>query len=142
MAEIMQVINVTSSTLSLTLKQHAQAIVTMNRAAGFTVTLPASSGSGAAYKIYVGTTLTGNGVIQVANATDILTGVVALATDIAGVTVNTTATDDTLTMSGSTTGGVKGSWVELIDVTTGLWAIRGNIIATGSEATPFSAAVS
>ena len=44
-------------------------------------------------------------------------------------------------MSGSTTGGVKGSWVKVTDVTSGIWMLEGFLISTGSEATPFSAAV-
>jgi hypothetical protein len=45
-------------------------------------------------------------------------------------------------MSGSTTGGVRGSLVELQDVASGIWMVRGSLVSTGSEATPFSAAVS
>lgn len=49
---------------------------------------------------------------------------------------------DTITMSGSTTGGVRGSMVELQDVASGIWMVRGSLVSTGAEATPFSAAVS
>ena len=59
-----------------------------------------------------------------------------------GITCPTAADSDTITMSGSTTGGVRGSMVELQDVASGIWMVRGSLVSTGAEATPFSAAVS
>jgi hypothetical protein len=53
----------------------------------------------------------------------------------------TSATTDTITMNGSTTGGVVGSWVKMKDVATGFWRLEGGLVCTGTEATPFSAAV-
>jgi hypothetical protein len=49
---------------------------------------------------------------------------------------------DTITFNGSTTGGIKGDRVELIDIATDTWFV--NVISSGtsSEATPFSATVS
>jgi hypothetical protein len=44
-------------------------------------------------------------------------------------------------MNGSTTGGVIGSRVEFQDIATGIWSVRGALVSTGAEATPFSAAV-
>lgn len=135
-------INVTSATLTLDYSDHNETVVTVNRAAGTTITLPASVGEGAKYKVFVGTTISSNSlIIQVANATDIMQGAVGVTTDIAGVVCPTTATSDTITMSGSTTGGVKGSYVVLEDVSAGIWLVSGDLISTGTEATPFSAAV-
>jgi hypothetical protein len=45
-------------------------------------------------------------------------------------------------MNGSTTGGLLGSRVVLTDVASTKWAVSGGLISTGTEATPFSAAVS
>lgn len=136
-------INVTSATLTLDYNDHNETVVTVNRAAGSTITLPASTGEGHTFKIFVGTTISSNSlVIQVANATDILAGVIGLTTDIAGTVLPTASTTDTITMNGSTTGGVKGSYVELSDVSSGVWKLSGSLICTGTEATPFSAAVS
>lgn len=133
---------VTAST-TLSRDVHAGATVVVNAAAGATITLPASTGKGDEYTVFVGTTITSNNlIIKVANATDIMQGVVGVATDIAGVTCPTAATSDTITMSGSTTGGVKGSYVILTDVASGVWEVAGNLISTGTEATPFSATVS
>lgn len=134
-----------AATASLTLNRdtHEGNVLIGNAAAGMTVTLPASTGKGDVYKILVGTTITSNNfIIQVANATDVLMGAVGLTTDIAGSVMPTAATSDTITMNGTTKGGVKGSYVEVKDVTTGFWLLSGNLICTGAEADPFSAAVS
>lgn len=133
--------NVTTATATVAAASHAGRVTRLNRAAGITVTLPAATGSQDEYEFLVETTATGNHVIQVANATDVMTGVLSVTTDAAGVTIPTAATSDTITMSGSTTGGVKGSRVKLKDVASGLWAVSGALISTGAEATPFSAAV-
>jgi fructose-specific component phosphotransferase system IIB-like protein len=70
-----------------------------------------------------------------------------------GVVIGTAETDDsvngweaasdsdTITMDGSTTGGIVGDRVELVDVAENVWAVNGIIQQTGTEATPFSAAV-
>lgn len=138
-----QPINVTASTLTVDRDTHAGAVVTVNRAAGCTITLPASAGKGDEYIFYCGTTITSNSLkIQVANGTDTLAGGVSISTDIAGVTMLCGGTDDTITMSGSTTGGVAGSWVKVTDVASGKWMVNGFLASTGTEATPFSAAVS
>lgn len=137
------VVTVTDSTLTARVDAHAGVPVILNRAAGITVTLPAASGSGAAFEFIIGTTVSSNStIIQVASASDVMAGAVAVATDIAGVTCPTTSTSDTITMNGSTTGGVRGSRVKLIDIASGVWSVSGELVSTGTEATPFSAAVS
>lgn len=133
-------IAITAST-TLT-RSHAEAPVVVNAAAGLTVTLPASTGKGAIYIVVVGTTVTSNSVIiKVANSTDIMQGGLDVSSDIAGVTCPTTTTSDTITMNGTTTGGIKGSTVVLRDVASGVWAVTGSLVASGVEATPFSATV-
>jgi len=47
--------------------------------------------------------------------------------------------DDTVTLNGTTTGGVDiGDWIEFEDITATAWAVRGFITQSGTEATPFS----
>lgn len=135
------IVEVTAATLAITAGGHAGQTIVSNLAATQTFTLPAATGSGNVYTIFVATTKTGNLVIQV-TTTDTMAGAVAVTTDAAGVVIPTASTSDTITMNGSTTGGVKGSWVELQDVATGLWRVGGMLVSTGVEATPFSAAVS
>lgn len=140
----MQPINVTSATLTLTKEAHSGTVITVNRAAGSTLTLPASAGDGSIFEIFVGTTITSNNlIVQVANSSDIMSGVAWQAAD-GGSTSNaweTGASDDTITMDGSTKGGIKGDRIVLKDVSANVWAVSIFGAATGTEATPFSAAV-
>lgn len=131
----------TASTLAVTAGAFAGITIVSNLAATQTATLPAATGSGNVYRFFVKTTKTGNLVIQVASSSDIILGAVGMATDAAGVTIPTAATSDTITMNGSTTGGLLGSQVVLQDVASGVWAVSGFIVSSGAEATPFSAAV-
>ena len=123
----------------------AGTILTVNAAAGLTLTLPAAAGTGRSYTIVMGTTVTSNSVIvQVANASDTMTGLALSAAD-GGNSVNgweTAGTSDTITLDGSTTGGIKGDKIELIDCAENLWSVVIHSSSTATEATPFSAAVS
>lgn len=114
-------------------------------ASGATVTLPASSGNGDKYRFYVHTTVTSNSAkIQVANATDVMTGMILTCQDSADTVVGWEAasTSDTITLNGTTTGGLRGDYIEIEDAVSGFWLVHGRTAATGTEATPFSAAVS
>ncbi len=123
---------------------HVGTTVVVNAAAGLTLTLPAAYGSGKEFEIVIGTTVTSNSVaVKVANASDTMTGVCMNAAD-GGDTVvafETAASSDTITMNGSTTGGIKGDRIRLKDVATNLWSVTVIGSATGTEATPFSATV-
>lgn len=117
----------------------------VNAAAGLTLTLPAAAGTGRSYEIIIGTTVTSNDVIvAVANASDVMTGVCMLGQDSADTVVlfETASTSDTITMNGSTKGGIKGDRVYLRDIAANLWYVSMIGSATSTEATPFSAAVS
>jgi hypothetical protein len=113
-------------------------------AAGATVTLPASAGSGDRYRFHVHTTITSNSAkVQVANSTDVMQGSI-LTNSGADNTISgweTASTSDTITLNGTTTGGLKGDYIELEDVATGFWRVTGITSGTGTLATPFSAAV-
>ena len=133
-------------TASTTLKTwHAGTTLAVDAAAGLTLTLPAALGTGYEYDIVIATTVTSNDVVvQVANATDVMAGVCMNAADGGNTLVafETASTSDTITMDGSTTGGIKGDRIKLKDVASGLWSVQIIGSATGTEATPFSAAVS
>lgn len=138
----------TLSDASLTLTQaaHAGKDIILTIAATQTITLPAATGTGDRYRIVVGVTATGDKVIQVANATDEFAGVVyQVDTDTGDALVAYPAVDadgyDTVTLNGSTTGGLAGDVIEIIDAAAGRFAIVGHTNATGVVATPLSAAV-
>lgn len=141
MAYVMQPIEITGST-TLDRETHANTVVVHNAAGGGTITLPASTGGGDTYEIVVHTTVTSSLIIAVANATDEMRGGVSISTDIAGVTFLVSDNDDTITMNGSTTGGLSGSRVRLTDYKAGFWNVEGFLASSGAEADPFSAAVS
>lgn len=129
---------------ALTADLHSEKPIVMSAAAGQALTLPASTGSGAHFELIVGTTITSNtSTIKVANATDVMAGYAIQSQD-AGATVQmfeTAASSDTITMDGSTTGGIIGDRIELVDIKPGFWAVRMTAAGTGAEATPFSATV-
>lgn len=138
-----RITNVTAATLAVTEADHEGQTITLNRAGGIAVTLPAATGGGAKYRFVVGTTFTGAATIKVANANDVMTGTATLLAD-GGDTVvafATGATADTVTLDGTTTGGIKGASVELEDIAANLWHVRYISDASGTEATPFSATV-
>lgn len=133
---------VTAST-ALTRRLHAGKTVVVNAAAGATITLPAATATGDQYTVFCGTTIsTGSLIVTVASSADTMGGGVGISTDIAGVTMQAAATDDTITMNGSTAGGIVGSWVRLTDVASGKWMVEGFLVSSGSEGNPFSNAVS
>lgn len=123
---------------------HQGTTVVVNAAAGLTLTLPAASGSGKVFDILIGTTVTSNAVVvQVANASDVMSGTAINGADAGDTAVmyETAATSDTITMNGSTKGGILGDRITLKDVAANLWAVSVIGSATGAEASPFSAAV-
>ena len=132
-------------TASATLKRSdADTVLTVNAAAGLTLTLPAAAGTGDTYTIVIGTTVTSNSVlVKVANASDTMRGVAVVAQDAGDTAVafEAGATADTITMNGSTLGGLLGDRIILTDVATILWSVNIIAAATGTEATPFSATV-
>ena len=139
-----RIVALAAATLTITRDLHDLKTIVVNRAAGSTITLPAASGSGARYRFFVLTTITSNGlIIKVANASDTMVGVGMQAAD-GGSTVNffeASGTDDTITLNGTTTGGIKGDMVEIDDIATNIFYVRITGSATGTEATPFSATV-
>lgn len=135
------VIEITANT-TLTRDAYAGRTIVLNSATGRTITLPVATGDGSTYTIAIGTTVTsGNHVIRVATSAGVIQGVLSVSTDAAGVTIPTASDSDTITMNGSTTGGLRGSIVELQDILPNVWSVRGSLVSTGAEATPFSAAV-
>lgn len=138
-----RLVAITTSTFTVNAADHSDKPISLQLAAGITVTLPAATGSGAKFEFYVGITFTGSGIVKVANATDVMNGF-ALQSQDAGATLQmfeAALTDDTVTLNGTTTGGQIGDRIELVDLNAGVWAVRVMCAGTGTEATPFSATV-
>ena len=137
-----------TATGNITAATHAGKTLLMGEVGGnaaATFTLPAATGSGAEYRFIVSVVNTSNYKIQVANADDTIDGSVILHQDSANTvqTFNTVAASDTITLDGTTTGGVSiGDELTLVDMATNQYSVKGVLTASGTEATPFSAAVS
>jgi len=132
----------TAATVTVDENVHAGVRTVVNRAAGATLTLPAATGSGARYEFIGAVDATGDQVIQV-TGDDTMAGVAYLGNDSAGASCfYTAATSDTITLDGDTQGGLKGWRVICDDIAADTWAVQVTSEASGTEATPFSAAVS
>ena len=132
---------VTTATLAVTADTYNGQTINLSRAAGITVTLPAATGSNAVYTFETATSVTSNNnIIQVANATDVLNGIASVA-GTTGSVFSTLPASDTITMNGSTSGGLIGSHVQVTDLAAGYYLVQASLVGSGTPATPFSAAV-
>ncbi len=138
---------VLTATQTLNARQHAGRYLSLSVAAtAVTLTLPETSGSGNRYYFIVGALNTSTYVIQAGDASDEMAGVIIGADSDADTYLGYPALAgddfDTITI-GDVTRGTLGSWVELVDIAVDLWFVRGQVIQSGgSEATPFTSAVS
>ena len=150
------------SATSLTVASHAGRIVHNNAAGAVTYTLPAINANsdsavagpgadpnnlsniGATFEIFASITKTGNLIVQVANANDVMVGGAKFIDDSSDnmVGFETVAASDTITLNGSTTGGVTFSKITCTAISSTQWKVDVESGCTGTPATPFSAAVS
>ena len=150
------------SSISLTVADHAGRMVHNDAAGAVTYTLPATNANsdsavagpgadfnnlnnvGATIEIFSSITKTGDLVVQVANATDVMVGSAVFIDDSSDNVVGfeTASTSDTITLNGSTTGGVTFSKIVCTVLASGKWKVDVISGCTGTPATPFSAAVS
>jgi hypothetical protein len=125
--------------------------IKLDTAGGSVVTLPAATGSGVRFKFLVTVLATSaSHKVQVANAQDFMIGTIAGVSDdpatvkgwIAANSGTVATNSDTITLNRSTTGSVSlGEYFDVEDVAANTWAVSGMITQTGTEATPFTAAV-
>ena len=150
------------SSVSLTVADHAGRIVHNDAAGAVTYTLPATNANsdsavagpgadfnnlnnvGATIEIFSSITKTGDLVVQVANATDVMVGSAVFIDDSSDNVVGfeTASTSDTITLNGSTTGGLAGTIITCKAIGANRWGVQVTSGGTGDLATPFSAAVS
>ncbi len=140
------VVTTAATTLTLSATTHAGRTVVVSSAAALAITLPQATGTGNTYRVYMSVAATATAhTIKVGNSTDNMAGGLAVfdtsATDITAIAFAATATDDTITMDGTTRAGTAGTQIEIQDVATGKFRVLMHGAATGSYATPFSATV-
>ena len=138
---VIKPIATTSAALTLSEWEHSGKTLVLNLAATQAITLPAATGSGADFNLFVGITKTGDCTIKVANASDTMAGS-AIIDGTTSTMFQTAATSDTITMDGSVKGGLLGTIVELKDVAANVWQVKMLGNGSGTEETPFSATVS
>jgi len=130
-------INLTSAT-TLSAGLHEGLVVCMNSATGFTITLPAATGTGNYFDVLVTTTVTSGNHVCKTGGSDVLVGVVTTASTATSVATGCQSTNSTITMNGTTQGGLKGSWLHFQDVASGVWYVEANLVASGTAANPVS----
>lgn len=138
------VVALTDATLTLSAALHGNKQVVVDRAAGSVLTLPAATGSGSKFEVICKTTITSNALtVQAPDSDTTFQGNAIIAQDGAdtGVLFEAGATADTVSMNGTTTGGLAGAKIVATDIGADLYQVDVVSAATGTEATPFSAAV-
>ena len=132
------VVAITAET-TLTYADHVGRIIEINDADG-AVTLPAitSDTIGATYKFFVGTTASDLDIKT--DGTDKFSGMLILA---AAATSQArgfapAATNDVISMNGTTTGGIAGSTVEVTAIGADEYLVTGTLLGSGTLATPFA----
>ena len=133
---------VITKTASATLGEYeAGHVIVVNAAGGATLTLPAATGSGYQWHIYGAATQTGDFVLNAStNGADVV-GIADLGNDSAGASrFYAAATSNTVTLNGTTKGGIKGWRIHVTDFLTDEFHVEILSEASGNEATPFSAA--
>jgi len=136
-----------TATDAITAAEHAGRLLYVTGTAAATYTLPAAGGTGDVYEFIIGEVNTNGTVIQVVNATDEFAGTL-FQTDVDTsdtlISMPCLAADnfDTVTLNGTTKGGIVGDTIRFVDGAAGAWVISGHTNASGTVASPLSAAVS
>ena len=148
------VVSLTADT-TLTVATHAGRIITTNDADG-KFTLPSitagsssdvagandynvASNLGCTYLFWVQTLATDMDIKT--DGTDRFFGAVytGIDSEATGETfLSSSGSNDTMTMNGTTTGGIVGSWVEFTAIGSAAYFVRGSLIGTATLATPFA----
>jgi len=154
------IVEITSST-TLNPVAHAGRIISVGGtlAANVALTLPAintsanpsysgpgnnpntANNEGVVYTIWVPTTIATSSLKIGTDGTDKFVGtILGVDTDSSNALVAYTAgaSDDFINFNGTTTGGVAGSWVEIVAIAANKYMVNGIALGSGTVATPFA----
>jgi len=154
------VVEITAST-TLSPEAHGGRIISVGGtlASALTLTLPAinvstnpvSSGpgqdpntlnnEGVVYTVWVPTTIATSSLKIGTNGTDKYVGsVLSIDTDTSGAAVGFVAgaSNDFINLNGGTTGGVAGTWIQIVAIAANKYMVNGVVLVTGIVATPFA----
>ena len=96
---------------------------------------------GVVYTVWVPTTISTSSLKIATDGTDKFIGsVISVDTDSSGAVVGFTAgaTNDYINFNGTTTGGVAGTWVQIVAVGALQYMVTGTVNGSGTVATPFA----
>ena len=100
-----------------------------------------ANNEGVTYTIWVPTTIATSSVKIGTNGTDKFVGsLLSVDTDTSGAMVGFTAaaSNDFINLNGGTTGGVAGTWIQIVAIAANKYLVTGVILGTGTVATPFA----
>ena len=101
-----------------------------------------ANNEGVTYTIWVPTTISTSSLKIGTNGTDKFVGTIVMNdvdTDGAGlVGFSAAAANDFINLNGTTTGGVAGSWVQIVAIAANKYMVTGMVMGTGTVATPFA----
>ena len=100
-----------------------------------------ANNEGVTYTIWVPTTIATSSVKIGTNGTDKFVGsLLSVDTDTSGAMVGFTAaaSNDFINLNGGTTGGVAGTWIQIVAIAANKYMVTGVILGTGTVATPFA----
>ena len=96
---------------------------------------------GVVYTIWVPTTIATSSLKIGTNGTDKFVGsLISVDTDTSGAVVGFTAgaSNDFINLNGGTTGGVAGTWIQIVAIAANKYMVNGMLNGTGTVATPFA----
>ena len=130
------VVDITAET-TLTYADHVGRIIEVNDADG-AVTLPTitSDTIGAKYVFFIGTTASDLDIKT--DGTDKYVGNLAVGSGTNTRTFAPGATNDVISMNGTTSGGIAGSYLEVTAIATAQYLVSGNLVGSGTIVTPFA----
>lgn len=135
-----RVVNLAVTTAITEAAHEGKTIVMGGAGAARTFPLPVPV-PGMKFRFVVGAVNTSGYLIKSAAGTQTMSGTVLTLSDGAAAVLGYTAgaTDDTVTLNGTTTGGASiGDWIQVEALTATKWAVTGNTTSSGTEASPFS----
>lgn len=134
-------VSAASTVLTVTQAAHANRTVVLNNTAPIAVALPQATGTGAVYKFILNTAATATQTtIKIGHTTDVIQGLVVSLNTTAGALIGfkNSATSNTFTFNGTTTGGGISSVYAFTDIAAGVFQVMG-LDTAAMTTTPMSA---
>jgi hypothetical protein len=100
-----------------------------------------ANNQGVVYTVWVPTTISTSSLKIGTDGTDKFVGsVISVDTDSSGAVVGFTAasSNDFINLNGTTTGGVAGTWIQIVAVAANKYMVTGTVNGSGTVATPFA----